>query len=70
MRTDDVYKTFEVVSGTTVDSRTLVQHARNEAADFHYYYGNEMTVNVLARWIANKSQLYTQHAYIRPLDMV
>nr|GLL27810.1 proteasome subunit alpha type-6-like [Ipomoea trifida] len=50
--------------------RTLVQQARNEAAEFRFRYGYEMPVDVLARWIADKSQVYTQHAYMRPLGVV
>nr|GEU74521.1 proteasome subunit alpha type-6 [Tanacetum cinerariifolium] len=56
-----------LATGTTADARTLVQQARNEAAEFRFKYGYEMPVEVLARWIADKSQIYTQHAYMRPL---
>ncbi|KAF2304124.1 hypothetical protein GH714_027434 [Hevea brasiliensis] len=52
------------------DARTLVQQARNEAAEFRFRYGYEMPVDVLAKWIADKSQVYTQHAYMRPLGVV
>ncbi|KAL3821441.1 hypothetical protein ACJIZ3_007346 [Penstemon smallii] len=52
------------------DARTLVQQARNEAAEFRHRYGYEMPVDSLARWIADKSQVYTQHAYMRPLGVV
>ncbi|KAF4368912.1 hypothetical protein F8388_021524 [Cannabis sativa] len=51
------------------DARTLVSQARNEAAEFRFRYGYEMPVNVLAQWIADKSQVYTQHAYMRPLGV-
>ncbi|KAL9252654.1 Proteasome subunit alpha type-6-like protein [Drosera capensis] len=40
----------------TTDARTLVQQARNEAAEFHHKYGYEMPVDILAKWIADKSQ--------------
>ncbi|KAJ4982173.1 hypothetical protein NE237_033010 [Protea cynaroides] len=53
----------------TADARTLVQQARNEAAEFRFKYRYEMPVDVLAKWIADKSQIYTQHAYIRPLGI-
>ncbi|MBA0844984.1 hypothetical protein Goarm_022834 [Gossypium armourianum] len=52
------------------DARTLVQQARNEAAEFRFRYGYEMPVDVLSKWIADKSQVYTQHAYMRPLGVV
>lgn len=32
------------------DARTLVQQARNEAAEFRHKYGYEMPVDSLARW--------------------
>ncbi|KAG5248376.1 proteasome alpha type [Salix suchowensis] len=57
-----------LATGMTADARNLVQQARNEAAEFRFRYGYEMPVDALARWIADKSQVYTQHAYMRPLD--
>ncbi|KAI5434050.1 hypothetical protein KIW84_021058 [Lathyrus oleraceus] len=54
----------------TVDARTLVQQARNEVSEFCHKYGYEMPVDVLAKWIADKFQVYTQHAYMRPLEVV
>ncbi|XP_041991452.1 proteasome subunit alpha type-6-like [Salvia splendens] len=59
-----------LATGITADARTLVQQARNEAAEFRFRYGYEMPVDVLSRWIADKSQVYTQHAYMRPLGVV
>ncbi|XP_042517904.1 proteasome subunit alpha type-6 [Macadamia integrifolia] len=58
-----------LATGMTADARTLVQQARNEAAEFRFKYGYEMPVDVLSKWIADKSQIYTQHAYMRPLGV-
>lgn len=58
------------LSSISADARTLVQQARNEAAEFRFKYGYEMPADVLSKWIADKSQVYTQHAYMRPLGVV
>ncbi|XP_020203716.1 proteasome subunit alpha type-6 isoform X1 [Cajanus cajan] len=39
-----------LATGMTADARTLVQQARNEAAEFRFTYGYEMPVDVLAKW--------------------
>ncbi|CAJ2670982.1 unnamed protein product [Trifolium pratense] len=59
-----------LATGITADARTLVQQARNEAAEYRFRYGYEMPVDVLSKWIADKSQVYTQHASMRPLGVV
>ncbi|CAI9290110.1 unnamed protein product [Lactuca saligna] len=59
-----------LATGTTVDTKTLVPQPRNKAVEFRCKYGYEMVVYVLARWIADISQVYTQHAYMRPLGVV
>ncbi|XP_039042252.1 uncharacterized protein LOC120181118 [Hibiscus syriacus] len=58
-----------LTTGMTTDARTLVQQARNETAEFRFRYGYEIHVDVLSKWIADKSQVYTQHAYMRPLGL-
>lgn len=58
-----------LATGMTADARSLVQQARNQAAEFRFKWGYEMPVDVLAKWIADKSQIYTQHAYMRPLGV-
>ncbi|XP_023524616.1 proteasome subunit alpha type-6-like [Cucurbita pepo subsp. pepo] len=39
-----------LATGVTADARTLVQQARNEAAEIRFRYGYEMPVDVLAKW--------------------
>ncbi|KAK8934329.1 Proteasome subunit alpha type-6 [Platanthera zijinensis] len=58
-----------LATGITADARSLVQQARNEAAEFRFKWGYEMPVDVLAKWVADKAQIYTQHAYMRPLGV-
>ncbi|CAL5376790.1 unnamed protein product [Camellia sinensis] len=41
-----------LATGMTADARSLVQQARNEAAEFRFKYGYEMPVDVLARCVA------------------
>ncbi|GAB4823213.1 hypothetical protein N2152v2_010259 [Parachlorella kessleri] len=58
------------VTGLHGDARSLVQKARAEAAEFRFKYGYEMPVDFLARVLADQSQVYTQHAYMRPLGVI
>jgi hypothetical protein len=44
-----------------------VQQARQQAAEFRFTYGYEVPVDYLAKVLADKAQVYTQHAYMRPL---
>jgi 20S proteasome subunit alpha 1 len=59
-----------LVMGMPGDARSLVQKARSEAAEFRFKYGYEMPVHVLARVLADQAQVYTQHAYMRPLGVI
>lgn len=53
-----------VMTGSIADARAYAQRAQGEAAEFRYKYGYEMPCDVLAKRLANISQVYTQR--VRP----
>lgn len=59
-----------LVTGLMPDARAIVQQARQQAAEFRFKYGYECPVDFLAKVLADKAQVYTQHAYMRPLGVV
>lgn len=55
------------MTGSIADARASVSRARGEAAEFRYKNGYEMPCDVLAKRLANISQVYTQRVSIRGL---
>lgn len=55
-----------VMTGSIADARASVNRARGEAAEFRYKNGYEMPCDVLAKRIANISQVYTQRVCMPP----
>jgi 20S proteasome subunit alpha 1 len=57
-----------VLTGSIADARAWVTRARGEAAEFRYKYGYEMPCDVLAKRLANISQVYTQRVSQFPIS--
>jgi 20S proteasome subunit alpha 1 len=54
-----------VMTGAIADARAFAQRAQGEAAEFRYKFGYEMPCDVLAKRLANISQVYTQRVRLR-----
>lgn len=58
-----------IATGLLPDAKAMVQRTRSEAAEFKFNYAYEIPVEYLARRVADENQIYTQHAYMRPLGV-
>lgn len=58
-----------IATGVLTDAKAMVQRTRSEAAEFMFDYAYEIPVEYLARRVADENQVYTQHAYMRPLGV-
>jgi len=52
-----------------MDAKLQVDQTRKEAAEFKFDHSYEIPVEYLAKQVADRNQVYTQHAYIRPLGV-
>lgn len=57
------------LTGLVADGRAVLQEARQMAADFRFDFGYDIPVDYLAKRIADKAQVKTQYASMRPLGV-
>jgi len=55
--------------GLIPDAKNQVQRLRYEAAEFKFKFGYDMPAGILAKRMADINQVFTQHAYTRPLGV-
>eukprot|EP01096_Ripella_sp_DP13-Kostka_P006054 TRINITY_DN2137_c0_g1_i1.p1 TRINITY_DN2137_c0_g1~~TRINITY_DN2137_c0_g1_i1.p1 ORF type:complete len:255 (-),score=95.47 TRINITY_DN2137_c0_g1_i1:118-858(-) len=58
-----------VTAGLLADSRFQAKRLVYEAGEFRYKYGYDIPVHFLANRLADINQVFTQHAYARPLGV-
>ncbi|KAI6024711.1 hypothetical protein PISMIDRAFT_19240 [Pisolithus microcarpus 441] len=58
-----------VMTDLSADTKAQVFHAQQEAADWRYKYGYEITPDALARRMANINQVCARRAGMRPLGI-
>jgi len=58
-----------LATGMIADARRAVQRARQIASKFHFDNAVEISVDYLAIRMADFAQMYTQHAFMRPLGV-
>jgi len=66
-----LYKISDTVGcaiiGSAGDSRYQAQKARQECHEFRHKFAYDVPVSYLARRMGDIAQIYTQHAYMRPI---
>merc|ERR1712046_233484 len=55
------------IIGSPGDSRYQAQRARQECHEFKHKFNYDVPVSYLARRMGDIAQIYTQHAYMRPI---
>lgn len=56
-------------SGLVADGRVLVDDAREKAQENQLTYGEPIPVNVLAKFLADRKQMFTQYGGVRPFGL-